>query len=345
MAATVAHLDTFDEIVDARTPAEFAADHIPGALNRPVLYDAERVRVGTLYVRVSAFEAKKTGAALAARNIADHVERHFHDKPRDWRPLVYCWRGGQRSGAMVTVLRAIGWKAEQLEGGYKAFRRQVIHDLETLPGRFHYRVVCGPTGSGKSELLRALRRQGAQVLDLEAIAAHRGSVLGAYPATPQPGQKHFETRLWETFRHLDPSRPLFVEAESRKIGNLRVPQALMEAMRKSPCLRLDAPLGARVAHLEHDYRHYLDAPETLCAQLERLTVLHGHETVRHWQTLARQGHWNVLVEELLARHYDPAYQRSSYANFPGLATATPLPVANITPEEMERLARPLAAQD
>jgi tRNA 2-selenouridine synthase len=307
-----------------------------------VLYDAERARVGTLYAQVSAFEARKTGAALAARNIAGHIEESFHDKPRDWRPLVYCWRGGQRSGAMVTVLRAVGWKAEQLEGGYKAFRRQVIRDLETLPGRFRYHVVCGPTGSGKSELLRALRRQGAQVLDLEEIAAHRGSVLGAYPATPQPGQKHFETRLWEILRRLDPSRPLFVEAESRRIGNLRAPQALMDAMRASPCLRLDVPLGARIAHLERDYRHYLDAPETLCAQLERLIILHGHETVKHWQTLARQGDWDVLVEELLARHYDPAYQRSSHANFPGLAMATPLAVADITPEEMDRVARPLA---
>lgn len=338
MAATVAQLGEFDEIIDARTPAEFAEDHIPGAANHPVLSNEERVKVGTLYVQVSAFEAKKVGAALVARNIAGHIERSFMDKPRDWRPLVYCWRGGNRSGAMVTILRAIGWRAEQLEGGYKAFRRQVLNDLETLPGRFDYRVVCGPTGSGKSELLRALQRNGGQVLDLEALAAHRGSVLGSYPSTPQPSQKHFETRLWDTLRHMDASRPVFVEAESKKIGNLRAPEALMNAMRASPCLALEAAPAARVEYLKQDYQHYLEDPESLCERLEYLIALHGREMVVRWQTLARQQDWDTLVGELLERHYDPAYRRSSLQNYLQLASAAPLYVEHITPPAMDLMA-------
>jgi tRNA 2-selenouridine synthase len=345
MGATVSQLDEFDEIIDARTPSEFAEDRIPGAHNFPVLYDEERVKVGTLYKQVSAFEAKKVGAALVARNIADHLERHFMDRPRNWRPLVYCWRGGNRSGAMVTILRAVGWKAEQLEGGYKAYRRLVLAELETLPARFDYRVVCGATGSGKSELLRALIRQGGQVLDLEGLAAHRGSVLGSYPDTPQPSQKGFDSLLWNTLRRLDPARPVYVEAESKKIGNLRAPDALMNALWASPCLRLEVPMAARVAYLQRDYRHYLDEPETLCEKLAYLTALHGKERIGRWQEQARQGAWDELVEALLADHYDPAYRRSTLQHYPQLEQSPPLALDEISDAATDALARRILARE
>src|SRR5262249_26159773 len=149
-----------------------------------------------------------------------HLDATFGERPRAWRPLVYCWRGGTRSGALVHVLQQIGWKARQLGGGYKAYRRSVIAELEESPGRFEWHVVCGLTGSGKSRLLRALARCGAQVLDLEMLAAHRGSVLGDLPGEPQPPQKMFESLLWNELRQFDPMQPVFVEAESKRIGNL-----------------------------------------------------------------------------------------------------------------------------
>lgn len=343
MAATVSQLDEFDEIIDARTPSEFAEDHISGAGSFPVLYDEERVKVGTLYKQVSAFEAKKVGAALVARNIADHLERHFADRPRNWRPLVYCWRGGNRSGSMVTILRAVGWKAEQLEGGYKAYRRMVLAELDTLPARFAYRVVCGATGSGKSELLRALIRQGGQVLDLEGLAAHRGSVLGSHPDIPQPSQKRFDSLLWDTLRRFDPERPVYVEAESKKIGNLRAPDALMNALWASPCLPLEVPMAARVDYLQRDYHHYLEEPEVLCEKLAYLTDLHGKERIGHWQALTRAGAWNELVEELLADHYDPAYRRSTRQHYPQLEQSTPWAVDAISDSAMDDLARRILA--
>ncbi|MGD9787771.1 MAG: tRNA 2-selenouridine(34) synthase MnmH [Sulfuricellaceae bacterium] len=345
MAATVSQLDEFDEIIDARTPKEFAEDRISGARNFPVLYDEERVKVGTLYKQVSAFEAKKVGAALVARNIADHLERHFADRPRNWRPLVYCWRGGNRSGSLVTILRAVGWKAEQLEGGYKAYRRMVLAELETLPARFGYRVVCGATGSGKSELLRALLRQGGQVLDLEGLAAHRGSVLGSHPDTPQPSQKRFDSLLWDTLRRFDPERPVYVEAESKKIGNLRAPDALMSAMWSSPCLRMEVPMAARVDYLQRDYRHYLEEPETLCEKLAYLTALHGKERIGRWQELTRAGAWNELVEELLVDHYDPAYRRSTRQHYPQLEQSPPWTVDAINDDAMDELARRILAEE
>ncbi|MHB8166355.1 MAG: tRNA 2-selenouridine(34) synthase MnmH, partial [Sulfuricella sp.] len=225
---TLAQLARFDDIIDVRSPSEFRDDHIPGAVNFPVLNDEERARVGTIYKQTSAFDAKKIGAALVARNIAGHVEQHFSDQPKNWRPLVYCWRGGSRSGAMTHILNQIGWRAQQLKGGYKAYRTMVLATLQTLPGRFRYRVICGPTGSGKSRLLTALDELGAQVLDLEGLAAHRGSILGSLPDADQPSQKLFESRLWEALQKFDPDHPVYVEAESKKIGNIRAPDALLE---------------------------------------------------------------------------------------------------------------------
>lgn len=321
---TVAQLSGYDDIIDVRSPAEYAEDHFPGAISAPVLDNEERARVGTLYAQVSPFEAKKLGAALISRNIAHHLETLFRDKPKNWKPLVYCWRGGQRSGAMAIIFAQIGWQTSRLEGGYKAYRRHVIEELQRLPARFTYRVVCGATGSGKSRLLRVLHEQGAQVLDLEALARHRGSLLGNLPNEPQPAQKMFDSLVWDALRGFDARQPVFVEAESKKIGTVAVPDALLEAMRASECILLDAPLHARVKLLMEDYEHFLRDPALLAQRLAPLVELHGHQVIEEWKALAEQGNWAVLVEDLLARHYDPAYRRSTTANFQRLKEAVVL---------------------
>jgi tRNA 2-selenouridine synthase len=265
-ADALRELDRFDTIIDVRSESEFAEDHVPGALNCPVLSDAERKEVGTMDRQQSSFEARRRGAALVSRNIARHLEEVFADKPRDWRPLVYCWRGGNRSGAMTHILGRVGWRAQQLEGGYRAYRRAVIAELDALPQRLQFQVICGPTGSGKSRLLQQLAGRGAQVLDLEALACHRGSVLGGLPSQPQPGQKHFESRVWDTLRRCAPARPVFVESESRKVGSLRVPDALLARMRESPCITLEVPRAARVRLLRDEYAHFERDPDTLMSQ-------------------------------------------------------------------------------
>jgi tRNA 2-selenouridine synthase len=220
-------INRYDDIIDVRSPSEFAEDHIPGAINCPVLSDEQRCEVGTLYKVAGSFEAKKIGAAYAAQNIAGQITTMFRAKPKEWRPLVYCWRGGNRSGAMAHIFAKIGWSVTQLEGGYKDYRRHVIGALDALPALIHFRVICGPTGSGKSRLLRILAGQGAQVLDLEELANHRGSVLGNFPNERQPTQKAFESALWETLRRLDRNRVVFVECESKKIGNVHLPDPLV----------------------------------------------------------------------------------------------------------------------
>lgn len=338
----LAELDRFDAIIDVRSESEFAEDHIPGALNAPVLDDAERIEIGTLHKQVSAFDARRRGAALVARSIACHLDRLFADKPRSWRPLVYCWRGGQRSAAMATVLSRVGWPVRQLEGGYRAYRREVIDALARLPQQFSFQVVCGTTGSGKSRLLQHLAAAGAQVLDLEALACHRGSVLGGLPHAPQPSQKMFETRIWWQLRGFDRSRGVFVESESRKVGDLRVPDELIARMRGSDCLRLELPLDERVRLLREEYVHFEQDLPALFAQLDCLTGLHGRHTIDEWKALASTSRWELLVERLLVEHYDPAYLKSIDRNFSRIGDARPVKAASADAASFDALARELS---
>lgn len=277
----------------------------------PVLNDEERARIGTLYTQVSPFSAKKLGAALIAKNIAHHLENQLNDKPKSWRPLVYCWRGGMRSGGMAHILAQIGWHTSLLIGGYKTYRRSVINALNILPKSLHFCVINGSTGSGKSHLLHALALQGAQVLDLEGLAQHRGSLLGRLPSQPQPSQRLFESRLYNCLNIFDASRPIYIEAESRKVGVLSLPTCLVEQMRLSSCVTLEVPLQTRIDFLIQDYPHFLDNPDLLTQRLLLLLETHGHKLINEWCELAKQGEWSQLVSELLIKHYDPAYLRSS----------------------------------
>lgn len=338
-------LDDYDSIIDVRSPSEFAEDHVPGAINCPVLDDAERAEIGTLYKQASPFDAKKKGAALVSHNIGRHIEGALLDKARDWKPLIYCWRGGNRSGAMAHVLARIGWPAVQLDGGYKEYRRQVNQLLTELPARLRFIVICGTTGSGKSRLLQTLARHGAQVLDLEQLAAHRGSVLGHLPSEPQPSQKMFESRLWQALRHFNPARPVYIESESKKVGNLRVPDALMDCMRASQCVSVQLSQQDRVALLMEDYAHFVAAPDALNAQLDCLTPRYGKETICRWQQLALQGPMEALVEELLAQHYDPAYLKSIERNFSSFAQASVLHIAGVSAQSFDDAAARLLEAD
>jgi len=339
--ANLLQLDQFDEIIDVRTPAEFAEDHIPGAINCPVLSDEERITVGTLYKQVSPFEARKVGAALIAKNIAHHLQTRFHAHPKSWRPLIYCWRGGQRSGAMSIILAQVGWAAHKLEGGYKSYRRDVLDKLEALPQNLTFKVVCGPTGSGKSRLLTALADTGHQVLDLEMLAKHRGSVLGKLPDQPQPAQKSFDSMLLQALQKLDPSRPVFVEAESSKIGLITLPPALITAMHASPCLLVETPLATRVAGLLEDYRHYIENPEIFIEHLKPLYRFHGAKQLEHWSTLISAGDFATMVGELLTLHYDPSYFRATSSHYPNLDQAQRVPLEDLSENALKEIAKSL----
>ena len=328
--ACLAQLEQYDSIIDVRSESEYALDHIPGAINCPVLNVAQRIEVGTLYKQTSAFEAKKIGAALVAENIALHLKQKFRDQPRDWKPLIYCWRGGNRSGAMAHIFAKIGWPVHQLDGGYKEYRRFITQQIDQQAQTLSFQVICGPTGSGKSRLLQTLAAQGAQVLDLEKLAAHRGSVLGHLPTESQPTQKMFESRIWQTLRHFVVDRSVYVESESKKIGNCRVPELLMEKMRASPCIALELSVESRVQLLMEDYAHFVQQPHLLSVQLDHLLTLHGREKIKRWHAMAESGELTNLVHELLTEHYDPAYLRSIQRNFLQLSSAQSLALENIS---------------
>ncbi|MEJ6788785.1 tRNA 2-selenouridine(34) synthase MnmH [Brevundimonas sp. BR2-1] len=301
--------DAFDAIIDVRSPAEFALDHIPGAINLPVLDDEQRAAVGTEYVQGSKFLARRTGAAMVARNIAAHLEGPLADRAGSFQPLVYCWRGGQRSGAMATVMDQVGWPVTVLDGGYQTWRRQVTAALYDQPVAHRLVLLDGPTGSGKTALLATLAGQGTQTLDLEALAAHRGSLFGAMPGG-QPSQKAFETRLHDALSRLVPSRPIIVEAESSKIGARVIPPMLWAAMSTASVIRIESPVSVRAARTVRDYAGFAADPAALDTALTRLPRHHGKETVAGWRALAANGEIETLAEALIVAHYDPAYRRA-----------------------------------
>lgn len=306
----------FDAIIDVRSPAEFALDHIPGSINFPVLNNEERAQIGTLYKQVSPFAAKKLGAAIVSRNIAYHLEKSLLEFPREWRPLIYCWRGGERSGAFTHILNRIGWKAMQLEDGYQGFRRLVIDDLDAAAKQFHFQVICGMTGSGKTRILHELQLLGAQVLDLEGLAIHRGSVLGNEPDIEQPSQKGFETELWNALQNLDPNKPVFIESESKKVGGVHIPDSLMEKIRNGLCIELRSSLPTRVSWLLREYPHFLQNTTQFKEKLGLLTSRYGKVQIAEWFDQIDAGQFDALVTDLLVKHYDPAYQSSIVRNFP-----------------------------
>ncbi len=329
----------FDTVIDVRSPREYAEDHIPGAINLPVLDDEERARVGTIYTRVSPFTARKVGAALVARNAARHLEGPLADKPGGWRPLIYCWRGGQRSNSFATILAQVGWRVEVIEGGYRSYRRLVAAAMHERPLPHRLILLDGNTGTAKTELLTLAARRGVQVVDLEGLACHRGSLFGAV-ASPQPSQKAFEGALAQAFEALDPARPVLVEAESSKIGDLLVPPSLWEAMKRAPRIRINAPLAERAAYLTCAYSDITADGERLRQVIVALTPFQGRERVTHWLKLAERGEMRTLAAELMARHYDPRYARWRDRGTP--AVLAELEADSLSPEGLEAVAERLA---
>jgi tRNA 2-selenouridine synthase len=304
-------LSQFDMIIDVRSPGEFAEDHIPGAINLPVLDNEERAIVGTTYVQESRFLARRIGAAMVARNVARHLDTALSDKPPTFRPLVYCWRGGQRSNAMALILAQVGWRTLVLTGGYKTYRRAVQKRLYAEPLGLRLILIDGGTGSAKTDILNRAAARGSQILDLEALALHRGSLFGAISGRPQPSQKWFESSLHDQLARMDPARPVLVEAESSKVGNRTLPPALWQAMREAPRIELAAPIDARADYLLQTYPDVVADRALLETVLSKLEVYPGRKQLESWRLLADAGQFHDLVREVVERHYDPSYARSS----------------------------------
>lgn len=331
----------FDAIIDVRSPSEFAHDHIPGAINLPVLDDAERAEVGTIYVQRSKFLARRIGAAKVARNIATHLDGALADRDGSFRPLVHCWRGGQRSGAMAAVMDQIGWPVTVLDGGYRTWRRQVQTRFYGPGDDLTVVLLDGGTGSGKTEVLARLAARGVQTLDLEGLAGHRGSLFGAWRDRPQPSQALFESRLFVALEALDPARPVVVEAESSRIGARTLPPALWKAMGRASVIELHAPVAARAAYSARAYADIGADPDAVEAVLGRLPPHHSKDTIAAWKALARAGDTETLAAALIAEHYDPAYRRQSARRERPLLRR--IEMAGVSDADLDRAADAVAA--
>ncbi|MCR8723757.1 tRNA 2-selenouridine(34) synthase MnmH [Frigidibacter sp. ROC022] len=311
----------FDEVIDVRSPAEFAEDHVPGAISLPVLSNAERAEVGTIYKQVDPFVARKVGAALVAKNAARHLQGPLADRPYRWRPLVYCWRGGQRSGSFASILAQIGWRADTIEGGYKAYRKLVVQEVYDRQPAPRLVLLDGNTGTAKTRLLALLAEAGAQVLDLEGLAEHRGSLFGGFGGlqAPQPSQKMFESRLAAALQGFDPAQVVFAEAEAAKIGDLLVPKGVWQGMLAAERIEISAPLAARADFLMQSYSDLIEDGAVLAARLDKLRPYHAAEVIEEWHGLAAAGSFHALAQQLMALHYDPRYAKAAERRRPPVA--------------------------
>jgi tRNA 2-selenouridine synthase len=321
----------FDDIIDVRSPSEFAEDHVPGAINLPVLSDVQRAEVGTIYKQVSPFMARKLGAALIAQNAAHHLQTYFADFDGRYRPLLYCWRGGQRSESLAIILKQIGWRVQLVDGGYKSYRRHVVAALYDTPVQSPVILLDGPTGTAKTDILKRLAVSGMQIIDLEGLANHRGSLFGHWDM-PQPSQKAFESRLAKALLALDPAKPVIIEAESNRVGDCRIPPQLWSAMTTAPRIRLNAPIAARAEYLTRAYHDLIADTDRMQDILNRLRPYHAAKTIDDWQALAVIGQYTALAQDLMEAHYDPRYAKYQAPH------VEQLQLADLTNETLDRAA-------
>ena len=304
----------FDTIIDVRSPLEFAEDHIVGAINCPVLSDLERQKVGTIYKKESSFKAKIIGSSLTAKNIAFHIENKFMEKKGSWQPLIYCWRGGQRSKAFSIVLSEVGWRTNQLKGGYKEYRNQVINFLDNIGPKLKITLISGKTGSAKTKILKSIENEGGQILDLEGLANHKGSLLGKIPDLIQPSQKFFESLIFNKIQNLNLKDKIYIEAESSKIGNIHIPKSIWKKMINSPRIEISANVELRAKFLVSDYDYMCNDPTLINPIIKGLKNRLSKKLFDEWTNLIDRKKWFDLTKSFLENHYDPSYSSNTIKN-------------------------------
>lgn len=291
-------------VLDVRSPGEFAHAHLPGAVNLPLFDNRERAEIGTVYKRVGKDAAVLRGLELVGPKLAGFVRTARDLTPDGGEVLVHCWRGGMRSGSVAWLLETAGLPTDKLQGGYKAYRQAVLQEFENP---LNLIVLGGKTGSAKTEVLHELARRGEQVLDLEALAHHRGSSYGMLGQLPQPSVEHFENLLFEKIRKLNPTRRIWVEDESRRVGTCVIPAAFWRQFLAAPVLALEVPLNARVDFLVNTYGQF--PREALRAATERIRKRLGNDRHKLALDALDQGDYPKVARLALA-YYDKAYQHA-----------------------------------
>ena len=287
-------------IIDVRSPSEFDQGHIPGAINIPLFTNAERARMGTRYKQIGKDSAVMLGLELIGPKLVDFVKKSRRAAP-EGELLVHCWRGGMRSGSFAWLLETAGMKATILQKGYKAYRQEV---LQTFDQSLQLLVLGGKTGSGKTDILRELEKQGEQVLDLEGLAHHKGSSFGALGQEPQPTTEQFENSLHQAWLKLDTKRRVWIEDESMSIGTVNLPSGLWSQMRSAPVAFIDVPKALRIRRLVQEYGSF--SAEQLVAAVNRIQKRLGGQHHRMALDALARGDY-ALVADLMLSYYDKAY--------------------------------------
>ncbi len=318
-------------LLDVRTPAEYARGHIPGAINFPLFENEERAEVGTLYKQQSPQAALERGLELVGPKMAGFVRRAR--ELAEGRPLtLHCWRGGKRSGSMAWLLELAGMNVSVIKGGYKAYRRKILAMLENPPWRLV--MLSGKTGSGKTEVLRELKKRGAQVVDLEELANHRGSAFGALGMPAQPSTEHFANLLYEALAGMKPDQPVWVENESRSIGRVFLPEGFWHAMLRAPKFVLEVSDDARIRRLLRDYAVF--SGEELYASFEKIARRLGGLRLKQAGEALRAGDYATAARIALA-YYDKAYGKGRLPEGVVKGPEVKLPLGDAPPEKIAEI--------
>ena len=297
-------------LVDVRSPGEFEGETIKGAINIPLFDDEERKIIGTVYTRESVEKAKRIGLSVASKKLL-HIYDEIKELDKQYDKIVlFCARGGMRSGVLGMLLSSLGVNTERINEGYKGYRKFVIENLPQVNDKVQYIVLHGNTGVGKTEILKQLECDGFDVLDLEGFANHRGSLLGTVGLGKSTSQKEFESKIYHMLQG-SKSSYVFIEAESRRIGNTTIPDFIHEKMKRGIHIFVDADIHFRTDLIVKEYTKWENCNEEIIGCLKRLEKYIGEKNVIRYSELVSKSEYDEVVSELMIKHYDPMYTHGS----------------------------------
>lgn len=297
-------------LVDVRSPGEFKESSIKGAINMPLFDDEERKIIGTVYTRESVEKAKRIGLEVASKKLL-HIYDEIKELQKQYDKIVlFCARGGMRSGVLGMLLSSMGVNTERINEGYKGYRRYVIENLPKVNESAQYIVLHGNTGVGKTEILKQLECDGFDVLDLEGFANHRGSLLGTVGLGETTSQKQFESNIYHMLKERKGSY-VFIEAESKRIGNTTIPDFVFEKMKAGIHIFVDADIHFRTELIIKEYTKCENCNQEIIDCLKRLEKYIGETNLERYTELVLNSEYEMVVSELMIKHYDPMYTHGS----------------------------------
>lgn len=301
-------IDESHILIDLRSPSEYKSETIPGAINIPLFDDEERKIIGTVYKQESIEKAKTLGMEFAAKRLPSLYEE-VNKLDHDYHNLVFfCARGGFRSSSLVSLFKSIGINAIKLDNGYKGYRRYINEQLPLMVQEIQFVVLYGNTGTGKTDILKSLKQEGMDILDLEGCANHRGSTLGSVGLGEQNNQKTFESLVYESLANRK-TNLVFIEGESKRIGKDIIPDYLFDAMNKGMKIKIEANIERRIDNILKDYVHGTD--DELISALNYLRKYLGNTNIDFYIESINKHEYKKVIEELMVKYYDPLYEHKN----------------------------------